>query len=230
MSDRSPSTSRLPIVVLISGNGSNLQAIIDAVNNPSNNPDQKPLPVDIKLVISSKRNAFGLERAQRAGIPTALLEDTDYETREDYDRALQMLIDEQHPKLVVLAGFMRILSEGFVNHYQDRLINIHPSLLPEYRGLKTHQRAIEAGDKEHGATVHFVTPELDDGPLVLQAKVPVLADDTVETLKQRVLEKEHIIYPLVIRWIAESRLTVKNHRLVFDSSPLDQPLQYSPEL
>jgi len=230
MSDRSPSTSRLPIVVLISGNGSNLQAIIDAVNNPSNNPDQKPLPVDIKLVISSKRNAFGLERAQRAGIPTALLEDTDYETREDYDRALQMLIDEQHPKLVVLAGFMRILSEGFVNHYQDRLINIHPSLLPEYRGLKTHQRAIEAGDKEHGATVHFVTPELDDGPLVLQAKVPVLADDTVETLKQRVLEKEHTIYPLVIRWIAESRLTVKNHRLVFDSSPLDQPLQYSPEL
>lgn len=230
MSNSSPSTTRLPVVVLISGNGSNLQAIIDAANNPANNHDQKPLPVDIKLVISSKRNAFGLERAQRADIPTALLEDTDYETREDYDRALQMLIDEQHPKLVVLAGFMRILSEGFVNHYQDRLINIHPSLLPEYRGLKTHQRVIEAGDKEHGATVHFVTPELDDGPLVLQAKVPVLPDDSVETLKQRVLEKEHIIYPLVIRWIAESRLTVENHQLVFDSRPLNQPLQYSPEL
>ena len=230
MSDSSPPTNRLPIVVLISGNGSNLQAIIDAIENQPGNAEQKPLPVDIKLVISSKKNAFGLERAQKAGIKTALLEDTDYETREDYDRVLQMLIDEQQPKLVVLAGFMRILSERFVNHYQDRLINIHPSLLPKYRGLNTHQRVIDAGDKEHGATVHFVTPELDDGPLVLQAKVPVLPDDTVTTLKQRVLEKEHVISPLVLQWIAESRLTVKQHQLFFDSQPLSEPLQYSSEL
>ena len=225
MGDSSPSTNPLPIVVLISGDGSNLQAIIDAKNSPVN-----PLPIDIKLVISNRKNAFGLERAQQAGIKTALLEDTDYETREDYDRVLQLLIDEQQPQLVVLAGFMRILSEGFANHYQDRLINIHPSLLPKFRGLKTHQRAIEAGEKEHGATVHFVTPELDDGPLVVQAKVDVMPNDTREELKKRVLEKEHIIYPLALRWIAESRLTVKNHQLFFDSHPLNHPIQYSPEL
>jgi len=230
MSDRPPSTARLPIVVLISGNGSNLQSIIDAIQRPGEPQNTHPLPVDIKLVISSKKNAYGLERAQRAGIKTALLEDVDYETREDYDRALQFLIDEQQPALVVLAGFMRILSEGFVNHYQDRLINIHPSLLPKFRGLNTHQRAIDAGEKEHGATVHFVTPELDDGPLVLQAKVPVLPDDTRESLAERVLEQEHIIYPLVIRWIAETRLTVKQHRLFFDSHPLNQPMLYSPDL
>lgn len=228
MSDRSTTTERLPIVVLISGNGSNLQSIIDSIN--PENTDQAPLPVDIKLVISNRKDAFGLERANRAGIKTALLEDTDYETREDYDRALQMLIDEEKPELVVLAGFMRILSEGFVNHYQDKLINIHPSLLPKFRGLNTHQRAIDEGEKEHGATVHFVTPELDSGPLVVQAKVPVMPDDTRESLKARVLEKEHIIYPLVLRWIAESRLTVKNHQLTFDSHPINQPLQYSPEL
>ena len=230
MSDSSSSTRRLPIVVLISGNGSNLQAIIDAINCPADAQDKLPLPVDIKLVISSKKNAYGLERAQRAGIKTALLEDSGYETREDYDRALQLLIDEQQPELVVLAGFMRILSEGFVNHYQDKLINIHPSLLPRFRGLNTHQRALDAGEKEHGATVHLVTPELDDGPLILQSKVPVFPDDTVETLAKRVLEQEHIIYPLVIRWIAESRLTVDQHRLFFDSQPLNKPVQYSPEL
>ena len=225
-----PATTPLPIVVLISGSGSNLQAIIDAVDPSLESQGVQPLPVEIKLVISSKKNAFGLERAQRAGIRTALLEDVDYETREDYDRALQFLIDEQHPALVVLAGFMRILSEDFVNHYQDKLINIHPSLLPKYRGLNTHQRAIEAGDKVHGATVHFVTPELDDGPLILQAKVPVLPEDTAESLAQRVLGQEHIIYPLVIRWIAEERLTSNQHRLFFDSRPLNQPLQYSPDL
>jgi len=230
MSDRSQPTYRLPIVVLISGNGSNLQAIIDAITNPSTTNNETPLPVEIKAVISSKKNAFGLERADRAGITTILLEDTDYETREDYDRALRLAIDEFEPKLVVLAGFMRILSEDFVNHYQDRLTNIHPSLLPKYRGLNTHQRAIDAGETEHGTTVHFVTPELDNGPLILQAKVPVLPDDTAETLKIRVLEKEHQIYPLVLRWIAESRLTVNQNQLNFDSKPLDQPLQFSAEL
>ena len=230
MSDGSTSTNRLPIVVLISGDGSNLQAIIDASSGSGKYQGQDPIPVDIKLVVSNRKNAFGLERAQQAGIKTALLEDTDYETREDYDRALRLLIDEEKPQLVVLAGFMRILSEEFVNHYLDKLINIHPSLLPKYRGLNTHQRAIEAGDKEHGATVHFVTPELDSGPLIVQAKVPVMPDDSRETLKARVLEKEHIIYPLVLRWIAEARLKVNNHQLTFDSRPLNQPLQYSPEL
>ena len=135
MSNSSTPTEKLPIVILISGNGSNLQAIIDAAN--PNDKQSNPLPVDIKLVISSKKEAFGLERASRAGISTALLEDTDYDTREDYDRALQYLIDEANPQLVVLAGFMRILSEGFVNHYKDKLINIHPSLLPKYRSARS---------------------------------------------------------------------------------------------
>lgn len=230
MSDSSPAKKHLPIVVLISGNGSNLQAIIDAVNCSNDSGNSSPLPVDIKLVISSKRNAYGLERAQKAGIKTAILEDTDYKTRKDYDHALQLLIDEQQAELIVLAGFMRILSEGFVNHYQNKMINIHPSLLPKFRGLNTHQRAIDAGEKEHGATVHFVTPELDDGPLILQAKVPILPDDTATSLANRVLAQEHIIYPLVIRWIAESRLIVKHHRLFFDSQPLNHPMQYTNEV
>ena len=223
----SSASSPLPIVVLISGNGSNLQAIIDAIQNST---DERPFPVDIKAVISSKKNAFGLERAHRAGIKTVLIEDIDYETREDYDRALQFAIDEHQPKLVVLAGFMRILSEGFVNHYKDKLINIHPSLLPKYRGLNTHQRALDEGETEHGATVHLVTPELDDGPLILQAKVRVFPDDTADVLAKRVLVMEHKMYPLVLQWIAKSRLVINHEKLYFDSKPLTQPLQYSLEL
>ncbi len=182
---------KLPIVVLISGSGSNLQSIIDAAH--------RDLPVEIRAVISNKADAYGLVRAEQAGIPTAVLDHKPYPDRESYDEALRELIDGYTPELVILAGFMRILSDSFVRHYAGRMMNIHPSLLPKYRGLNTHARAIEAGDNEAGCTVHFVTPELDAGPAIVQARVPILDNDTPETLAARVLEQEHRIYPEAIR-------------------------------
>ncbi len=201
-----PGNSKLPVVVLISGSGSNLQAIIDAA--------QAGLPIEIRAVISNRADAFGLERARRAGIHTEVLDHKDFDGREAYDAALQALIDSFEPGLLVLAGFMRILTDAFVRHYEGRMFNIHPSLLPRYKGLHTHARAIEAGDAEHGASVHFVTPELDGGPLIIQASVPVKADDTPESLAARVLEQEHIIYPKAIGWFAEGRLELK-HGVVY---------------
>lgn len=189
---------KLPIVVLISGSGSNLQAIIDASNHD--------LPVTIRAVISNKADAYGLSRAREAGIETAVLDHREYPDRQSYDAALRELIDRYRPGLVVLAGFMRILSDDFVRHYEGRMMNIHPSLLPKYRGLNTHARAIEAGDREGGCTVHFVTPELDAGPPILQARVPILDGDTPETLAARVLEQEHRIYPEAIRLFAEGKV------------------------
>jgi len=190
-----PDRDRLPIVVLISGSGSNLQAIIDA-----------DLPIEIRAVISNRADAYGLTRAEAAGIATAVLDHKNFPDRESYDAALQALIDSYTPKLLVLAGFMRILSDGFVRHYEGRMMNIHPSLLPKYRGLDTHARAIEAGDKEAGCSVHFVTPELDAGPVIVQARVPIFENDTPETLAARVLEQEHRIYPEAIRRFAEGKL------------------------
>lgn len=187
---------RLPIVVLISGSGSNLQAIIDA-----------DLPITIRAVISNRADAYGLTRAEAAGIPTAVLDHKGFTDRESYDAALRALIDSYNPGLLVLAGFMRILSDGFVRHYEGRMINIHPSLLPKYRGLDTHARAIEAGDGEAGCSVHFVTAELDAGPVIIQARVPVLEHDTPETLAARVLEQEHRIYPEAIRRFAEGKIS-----------------------
>lgn len=207
---------KLPLVVLISGSGSNLQAIIDEAANG--------LPVEIRAVISNKANAYGLERAKRANITTRVIDHKAYADRESYDQALGDLIDSYLPKLVVLAGFMRILTPALVARFHGRMLNIHPSLLPAYRGLHTHQRALEAGDKIHGASVHFVTEELDGGPVVLQAEVPILADDDEETLAARVLTREHVIYPTVIRWIAEGRLEVADNRVVMDGKPLQQPM------
>jgi phosphoribosylglycinamide formyltransferase-1 len=192
------SQNRLPLVVLISGAGSNLQAIIDrAADN---------LPVDIRAVISSRPEVYGLERAKAAGIETAVLDHKAYADRESYDRALIELIDSYQPGLVVLAGFMRILTPEFVRHYAGRLLNVHPSLLPKYRGRHTHQRALEAGDTNHGATIHFVTEELDGGPLIAQAQVPVFPDDDEERLAERVLQREHQLYPQTIEWFAQERL------------------------
>jgi len=191
------SGKKLPLVVLISGSGSNLQSIIDAAAND--------LPVEIRAVISNRADAYGLTRASEAGIATAVLDHTAYADRPSYDAALQELIDSYAPELVVLAGFMRILGDEFVRHYEGRMMNIHPSLLPKYRGLHTHARAIEAGDREAGCTVHLVTPELDAGPILLQARVPVLENDTPESLATRVLEQEHRIYPEAIRLFAEKR-------------------------
>ncbi len=207
---------KLPIVVLLSGSGSNLQAIIDGAAGD--------LPVEIRAVISNRADAFGLERARQAGIPTRLLDHTGFPDRETYDQALMELIDSYRPALVILAGFMRILTPGLVNHFQGRLLNIHPSLLPKYRGLHTHRRALAAGDGMHGASVHLVTEELDGGPVILQVQVPVEPGDDEATLAARVLTQEHLIYPMVIRWFAEGRLQVTGGVMELDGQALQGPV------
>ena len=200
------------IVVLISGRGSNLQSIIDKARDGS-------LAVEVRAVISNEPDAFGLERARRAGITTRVLNHRDFKSREDFDDALMALVDGFEPGLVVLAGFMRILTPGFVSHYAGRLMNIHPSLLPEFAGLDTHQRAIDAGVAEHGVSVHFVTPSLDGGPVIIQARVPVRKHDDAEALAARVLEQEHVIYPKAIGWFAEGRLSIDGDRVLLDGEP-----------
>ncbi|WP_278408984.1 phosphoribosylglycinamide formyltransferase [Pseudomonas rhodesiae] len=201
------------VVVLLSGTGSNLQALIDSTRTGDS-------PVRIAAVISNRSDAYGLQRARDAGIETRSLDHTAFDGREAFDRALVELIDAFDPKLVVLAGFMRILSADFVRHYAGRLLNIHPSLLPKYKGMHTHQRAIDAGDREHGCSVHFVTEELDGGPLVVQAVVPVESDDSAQTLAQRVHTQEHRIYPLAVRWFAEGRLILGDQGALLDGQLL----------
>ena len=183
------------IAVLISGSGSNLQVFIDAAAAGS-------LGADIAVVLSNNREAYGLERAADAGITTAIVDHRDFERREDFDRALLSALQPHDVDLVILAGFMRILTPVFIGAHSGRLLNIHPSLLPKYPGLNTHQRAIEAGDQWSGATVHFVTEELDGGPPILHARVPVEKGDSPAMLAARILEKEHLIYPLATRWFA----------------------------
>lgn len=201
------------IVVLISGSGSNLQAIMDAV-------DTGQINGRIEAVLSNKADAFGLERARNAQIPALVLQHTDYASREAFDEAMIAQIDRYQPDLIVLAGFMRILSAGFVKHYQGRMLNIHPSLLPKYKGLHTHQRALDAGDKEHGCTVHFVTEELDGGPLAVQGKVSIDMDDSTETLQQKVHKVEHKIYPLAVEWFCAERLVCSSEGIRFDGEAL----------
>ena len=214
-----PASAPLPVVILISGRGSNLQAIIDAVASGT-------LAVDIRAVISNRPHAVGLQRATEAGITTAVVDHTRYGDRLAFDQALQACIDHYQPGLVILAGFMRILSEDFVAHYRGRMLNIHPSLLPDFPGLKTHQRVLDAGCKRHGASVHFVTVDIDGGPLVLQTRVPVHADDSADSLAARVLEQEHHIYPLAIRWFAEGRLTLnENGQALLDGAILTKSRQ-----
>jgi phosphoribosylglycinamide formyltransferase-1 len=192
------------IVVLISGSGSNLQAIIDASTSDD-------YPGEVVGVISNKADAYGLTRAENANIANLAISHKNFESRESYDQALIAEIDKLAPDVIVLAGFMRILTREFVQHYQGKLLNIHPSLLPKYQGLNTHQRAIDAGDDEHGVSVHFVTEELDGGPVILQAKVPVFDGDTSDDLAERVHEQEHRIYPLVVKWLCQKRLTMNNN-------------------
>ena len=200
------------IVVLISGSGSNLQALIDSLQADS--------PAQISAVISNRADAYGLQRAAKAGIATQVLDHKAFTDREAFDAALIEAIDAYQADLVILAGFMRILTPGFVTHYTGRLLNIHPSLLPKYKGLHTHQRALEAGDTEHGCSVHFVTEELDGGPLVVQAVVPVMADDTPETLAERVHAAEHQIYPLAMHWFAQGRLQLDESGCQLDGQRL----------
>lgn len=201
------------IVVLISGSGSNLQAIIDAC-------EQKRIPGTIRAVFSNKADAFGLERAREAGIPQHALAASQFASREVFDRELMHEIDAYAPDVVVLAGYMRILSAEFVQHYQGKLLNIHPSLLPKYPGLNTHRQALDNGDTEHGTSVHFVTEELDGGPVILQAKVPVFAGDDEAEITSRVQAQEHAIYPLVVSWFLNGRLKMQDNHAWLDDIKL----------
>ncbi len=199
------------IVVLISGGGTNLQALIDASQSSG---------YKISAVISNRPEVFGLQRAKQDNIHTLTIDHKSFVSRDKFDQALGDAIEETNPDLIVLAGFMRILGVNFVNRFEGQILNIHPSLLPKYPGINTHQRAIDAGDKEHGVSVHFVTADLDGGPVIAQESVPILKDDTAETLAARVLEKEHILYPKVVSWFASGRLHMKAGKVILDHKEL----------
>ncbi|ANB22582.1 phosphoribosylglycinamide formyltransferase [Alteromonas stellipolaris] len=209
------STPSTKLCVLISGNGSNLQAIIDNIS-------AEKLDAEICGVISNRPNAYGLTRAQEAGIKAISLDHMKHDSRESYDKALQAEIESLNPDYIVLAGFMRILTPEFVNTFSGKLVNIHPSLLPKYKGLNTHQQAIDNGDEEHGVSVHFVTPELDGGPVIIQSRVPVFEDDTAVDLADRVQEQERRIYPLVLSWFSAGRLKMVNNKAILDEQELPE--------
>nr|ELR5224712.1 phosphoribosylglycinamide formyltransferase [Providencia rettgeri] len=201
------------IVVLISGSGSNLQSLIDSCHSGE-------IDAQIAAVVSNQGNAYGLVRAQKAGIPAFYLDATQYTDRQAYDTALLEYIEQYQPDLIVLAGFMRVLTAPFVNHFTGKLLNIHPSLLPKYPGLHTHRKALENGDKEHGTSVHFVTEQLDGGPVILQAKVPIFTSDTEELLIERVKTQEHTIYPIVVEWFISGRLSMHDGNALLDNQIL----------
>ncbi|MGY5704410.1 phosphoribosylglycinamide formyltransferase [Vibrio antiquarius] len=201
------------IVVLISGNGSNLQAILEACEDSMPN-------ARVAAVFSNKADAFGLERAKNFDVDSHFVDPKAFDSCESFDAELMSQIDEYQPDVIILAGYMRILSSEFVSHYMGKMINIHPSLLPKYPGLHTHQKAIDAGDKEHGTSVHFVTEELDGGPVILQAKVPVFEDDNASVLAARVQAQEHRIYPMVAKWLVDERLIMKDGKAYLDGAEL----------
>ncbi|NJM11919.1 MAG: phosphoribosylglycinamide formyltransferase [Synechococcaceae cyanobacterium SM1_2_3] len=209
---------KIRLVVLISGRGSNLQAILDQAASGE-------LPAKVVAVISNQPGVYGLERARQAGVPALELDHRNFADRPTFESALIEQMDRYQPDLVILAGFMRVLTACFTEHYRGRLLNIHPSLLPKFRGLHTHERAIAAGETEHGATIHFVTAELDGGPVIVQARVPVMPGDDPDTLAARVLAQEHRLYPQAIRWFAQGRLKLDGERVYFDGEPLHQPLR-----
>jgi phosphoribosylglycinamide formyltransferase-1 len=201
------------IVVLISGGGTNLQALIDAV-------EAGDIPAKICAVISNKDNVGGLERAEKHQIPAFVISHKSFADREAFDERLMEIIDAQGPDLLVLAGFMRILTPAFTEHYKGKMLNIHPSLLPKYQGLNTHQRALDSGDTEHGVSIHFVTEELDGGPIVMQAKVNIEENDDAESLANKVHAKEHLIYPEVVKWFSEGRLRLQQGKCILDDKEL----------
>ncbi len=204
------------IVILISGSGTNLQAIIDAVK-------AEQIDASISAVISNRADAKGLERARQQHINAVVIDQNKYQDRVSYDQALISEIDTYKPDLIVLAGFMRILSDEFISHFQHSILNIHPSLLPEFKGLHTHRKALEASKQQHGASVHFVSNELDSGPVVIQAEVPVLATDTEASLAERVLHLEHVIYPMAIAWYIDGRLKLNDNKVLLDNKVLRRP-------
>ncbi len=211
--------TRPRLLVLISGTGRNLQAIIDAVNAGE-------IDADMAAVISNRPGAQGLARAEAAGIATETLDHKLFKDREDFDKALADCIDKYHPDVIALAGFMRILTPEFVRRYEGRMFNIHPSLLPKYRGLDTHQRALDAGDSSHGASVHYVTSELDGGPVVLQGSLGINEKDTAESLAVRVMQEIELhIYPMALAWAASGRLKLLDAGVAFDGRLLDAPMQ-----
>jgi phosphoribosylglycinamide formyltransferase-1 len=205
----------LSLVVLISGNGTNLQAIIDACASGK-------LNAQVSTVISNRPQAYGLERAKAAGIETHIINHAEHTDRRSFELQLEQVIDQHKPDLVILAGFMRILTADFVNHYLGKMLNIHPSLLPNLTGLNTHQRAIDTNIKEHGVSVHFVTPELDGGPVIHRATVSIENNDSAETLAAKVQQEEYRIYPEVIQWFAEGRLQLINNQAMLDNKPIKQ--------
>lgn len=209
-------TDPLRLAVLISGSGSNLQALIN---------QQQAINARIAGVISNRPGAYGLERARRHAIPGQVIDHRQFSGREDFESRLGDALDALAPDLIALAGFMRILTPAFVARYEGRMLNIHPSLLPAYRGLHTHERCLADARRWHGCSVHYVTAELDGGPVVLQARVPVLEDDTPQTLQARVQQAEHRAYPRVVAWIAAGRLTWRAGEPWFDGKPLKQPLR-----
>ncbi|MBC8494152.1 MAG: phosphoribosylglycinamide formyltransferase [Candidatus Thioglobus sp.] len=198
-------------VVLISGSGSNLQSLIDNANH---------IGLEIEAVISNKESAYGLERAQQANIPIHTINHQQFSSREEFDQILSQTIDQYQPEIIILAGFMRILTPEFTQKYTGKMFNIHPSLLPKFQGLNTHQRALDAGESEHGVSVHFVTDELDGGPIIAQSRVNVLADDSADSLAKRVLVEEHKLFPEVVHWFTQGRLTLKDSQAFLDGQAL----------
>ena len=205
-------------VVLISGGGSNLQAFIDQINDGE-------LDLDIKLVISNVAQAYGLTRANLAGINTECIDHKAFKSRLGFDQSLIASIDRVEPDIVILAGFMRILTPEFVNHFANKLVNIHPSLLPKFTGTNTHQRAIDAKEQWHGASIHFVIPELDAGPVILQGRLPIGEEDTAESLQSRIHKIEHRLYPMAVKWFCQGRLSIENGQVLLDGETSDSQLQ-----
>jgi phosphoribosylglycinamide formyltransferase-1 len=208
---------RCKTAILISGSGTNLQAFIDRVA-------ESRLDLDIVVVFSNKPGAFGLTRAKNAGITAACIEHGDFETRELFDRAVAAELDQHEPELIILAGFMRILSPWFVRHYEGKVLNVHPALLPLYPGLNTHQRVLDAGDSHHGSTVHFVTEELDGGPRIVAGRLAVRAGETADELQHRVQAVEHQVYPQAAQWFGEGRVEYRDGQAWFDGNLLEEPV------
>jgi phosphoribosylglycinamide formyltransferase-1 len=208
----------LALAILISGNGSNLQAIIDAI-------ECGELDAEIKTVVSNNPQAYGLQRATRHGLPTRIIDHRDYPDRQQYDAKLGQYLQSLAPDYIVLAGYMRILSSAFIDAYEHRILNIHPSLLPAYKGLDTHRRALANGETRHGVSIHLVTAELDDGPVLLQASYPIDAGDSVEDMQATGHRLEHRMYPLLLSWISENKLSIdEDGRIMYERTPLEQPL------
>jgi len=213
--------AKLKVGILISGRGSNMAALIEAARAPD-------YPAEIAVVVSNVASAAGLKTAQEAGVPTAVVPHKEFPDRESFDRVVSAELEKHGVRLVALAGFMRIQSPWFPTHWKDRIVNIHPSLLPSFPGLRVQQQAIDAGSRISGCTVHFVTADLDAGPIIAQAAVPVLPEDTADTLAARILRQEHRLYPMAVRWFAEGRLSVAGSRVAVAGVPQGATLLFSP--